>query len=84
MPGNYDPVFVIGMSIGGICWTIVTLILIADKGWGKGIAISVGGTLALIAFLLLYGLLMEVTGQVFGSVGALIAFALFVYWGCRK
>lgn len=59
MSDNFVPGSVIGFSIAGIIWIFVTWKLIADKGWGKGFAFSVGGTLALFVGLVLIAVVVS-------------------------
>ena len=60
---------VIGFSIAGIIWIGLTWRLIANRGWAKGLAISVGSTLgiavATIAGLFIFGF----TASEFGDKG---------------
>ena len=78
MPDNL--VSVIGLSVAGIIFIIVTWIQVANKGWVRGIALSVGGALALLVICFVFLFLIAAVGKTFGNLGVLIFLVILVWW----
>jgi len=58
----------------------VTWKLVANKGWIRGIALSVGGALALPVIGLVALFLIAAIEGTFGGLGVLVFFSVLVWW----
>ena len=75
-----NPMTAIGILGAGIIFTIVTWKLVANKGWVRGIALSVGGALALPVIGLVTLFLIGAIEGTFGGLGVLVFFSVLVWW----
>ena len=80
MPDEFNAVSVIGLSGAAIIFIIVTWIQVANKGWVRGIALSVGGALALLVICFVFLFLIAAVGKTFGNLGVLIFLVILVWW----
>ena len=76
----YNTGSIIALSIAVIVWIILTWKLIADKGWRKGIAVSVAGALGIVVMAFVAIFLIAGIGAVFGSAGTLVFIVLLFWW----
>ena len=81
MPDKFNAVSVIGLSGAAIIFIIVTWIQVANKGWVRGIALSVGGALALLVMCFVWLFLIVLVGDTFGNLGILIFLVILTWWG---
>ncbi len=84
MPDKFNAVSVIGLSGAAIIFIIVTWIQGANKGWVRGISLSVGGVVTLLGMCFVWLFLVVLVGNTFGNPGILIFLVLSTWWGWSR